>query len=167
MKYRKNSEGIYLQFPERVIPAGMMVLYLHDAKTGKLKDFQQVKNTFVTAGKNSLAQVLREVENKGKITYCAVGTGSTAPELTDTTLEAEIARKLISTREQSEGAENASLFTTFFNTAEGNGSLEEFGLFGDAATAAADSGTLFARTLASRVKSSSDTLTVGWTVIIG
>lgn len=145
----------------------MVSVYIHDAKTGRLKSVDHFKNMFVTAGKNSIANRLIGTDSVGNITYCAVGTGSTAPALGDTTLGAELARKLISTREINAGADNAADFTTFFNTSEANGSLEEFGLFGDDASATLNSGTLFARTLHTRVKSSADTMTVVWTVIIG
>lgn len=165
-KYKRNHAGIYLEMPEIVQPAGYVGLYIHDAKTGQLKSLDLFKNMFVTAGKVAIADRIRG-EDKGEITYCAVGTSNTAPDLTDTQLGAELARKLISVREQNPGAANASDFTTFFNTSEANGNIEELGLFGDGATATADSGTLFARTLKSRVKTSNDTMTAVWTVIIG
>lgn len=165
----KKINGIHIQTADVVRPFGHVAVYINDPITGRLKDFSYFKNMFVTDGKESLAAANRGTtsNNQGQITYCAVGTGSTAPALADTDLETELARKLISTREVNSGAANASDFTTFFNTSEANGSLEEFGLFGDAATATANSGTLFARTLHSRVKSSADTMTVVWTVIIG
>lgn len=162
----KKINNIYIQIPEVVKPVGTVAIYLNDAKTGALKGFEFIENMYVTTGKIALAQRIRGL-TKGEITYCAVGTGSTAPVLADTTLETELERKLISTREVAAGATNATTFTTFYNTSEANGSLEEFGLFGDDATASVDTGTLFARTLSSRVKSTADTLTVEWTVIIG
>ena len=167
--YKKNHEGIYLEIPDIVIPRGHIALYIHDAKTGKLKSLDLNRNTFVTTGKNALADHLRGTtsNNKGIITYCALGTDDTAPELTDTVLGTEIERKLISTREISAGANNAAEFTTFFNTSEANGNLKEAGLFGDDAGETADSGTLYCHTAIDRVKSSSDTLTLVWTVIIG
>ena len=167
--YKKNTEGIYLEIPDIVIPRGHIALYLHNAKTGKLKSLDIQKNMFVTSGKNSLADSLRGTtsNNKGIITYCAVGTDDTAPALTDVLLGTEIERKLISTREIDSGADNAAIFTTFFNTSEANGSLKEAGLFGDNASDTVDTGTLFCRTAIDRTKSSSDTLTLEWTIIIG
>jgi len=166
MKYQKVN-GIYLQIPEIVRPAGFVGVYLNDAKTGKLKSFDYIKNTYVTTGKNSLSAHQRGVANKGEITYCAVGTDDTAPIESDTKLLTEIERKLISTREENAGAENANDYTIFFNTSEANGSLREAGLFGDDASDTVDTGTLFTRVAINREKSTSDTLTIAWTVIIG
>lgn len=165
----KNINGILIQIPEIVKPIGAVALYINDAKTGKLKSFEYFKNMYVTAGKVSLARRQRGLteNNQGEITYCAVGTSSVAPELTNTKLGSELTRKLISVREENSGAENANDFTTFFTTSEANGTIEEFGLFGDAATIATDSGTLFCRTLRHRVKTTNDTMTVIWTVLIG
>lgn len=166
--YKKIS-NIYLEMPEIVIPRGHIALYIHDAKTGKLRSLDIKKNMFVTTGKNSIAQRLRgdTTNNRGEISYCALGTSSVAPQLTDIKLITEIQRKLISTREINTGAANSAEFTTFFNTSEGNGVLREAGLFGDNASATVDSGTLFCRTAINRTKSSADTLTLVWNVIIG
>jgi hypothetical protein len=162
----KKINNIYIQIPDIVKPEGSVAIYLNDAKTGLLKGFDYTPNMFVTSGKVSIAQRLRGLD-MAEITYCAVGTGNTAPALSNTTLQTELERKLISTREVSSGAANASVFTTFYNTTEANGALKEFGLFGDAATASINTGTLFARTLSTRTKSTADTLTVEWTVLIG
>jgi len=148
-----------------IIPTGQVLVTLRNIKTGKL-DQQMVKNMFVTAGKYSLADALRgtETSNRGIITWAALGTGTTAPALADIKLETEIFRKTISVRSY---ALNVATFETFFTTAEANGSLKEAGLFGDDASAVADSGTLFCRTAINRTKTSSDTLTLRWAVTIG
>lgn len=165
----KEINGIQIQVPDIVRPTGKVAIYLNDAKTGKLKSYDFVDNMFVTSGKNALAESIRgtETNNKGIITYCAVGTDATAPALSDILLGTELDRKLISTREISAGALNAAVFTTFYNTSEANGTLVEAGLFGDAATASVDTGTLFSKVAINRTKSSNDTLTIEWTIIIG
>lgn len=155
--------------PEIVRPRGCVGFYLHDAKTGKLKSYDFVKNMFMNAGRVSIARRMRNLTDvdHGVISYMAVGTGLTAPLPTNTTLVTEIARKLIATRDEAPGATNGIVCTTFFNTTEANGALKEAALFGDDATATANSGTMYARTLINRVKSSADTLTGEWTVVIG
>jgi hypothetical protein len=155
-----------IYIPEYIKPTGAVRLILRDAKTGRIKSVDDYVNMVVTAGKNSIADALRGTitNNKGIITYCALGTGSTAPALSDTDLETEIERKLVSVRSVSG---NVATFETFFTTSEGNGALAEAGLFGDAATDTADSGTLFCRTAISRTKTSNDTLSLVWTVTIG
>lgn len=145
---------------------GDLIVEIHDAATGKLKSRDRYKNMVVTSGKNAIADGLRgtTANNKGIITYCALGTGVTAPGASDTALQTEIVRKTISTRTVSG---KIATFKTFFNQNEGNGSLKEAGLFGDAATGVSGSGTLFCRTNINRVKTSSDTLTLEWNVTIG
>lgn len=154
-----------IELKDRVIPVGMVEVILRNVKTGKVVR-ELVPNMFVTAGKNSLADAIRgtTASNKGIITYCALGTGDTAPALGDTDLETELFRKQISVRSVSG---NVATFETFFTTSEGNGTLKEAGLFGDDASGTADSGTLFCRTAINRTKTSNDTLTLRWTVTIG
>lgn len=160
------KNGIWQLKDGIAVPTGEIMIVLRDAKTGRIKEQGLVKNMFVTAGKNSLADALRGTitNNKGIITYCALGLGTTAPALGDTTLQSELVRKLVSVRSVSN---NQATFQTFFTTSEGNGTLREAGLFGDDASGVADSGTLFCRAAINRVKSSADTLTLAWTVTIG
>lgn len=147
-------------------PEGACVLILRDAKTGRIKSVDSIKNTFVTVGKNSIAAALKGTtdNNQGIITYCAVGTSVIAPALSDTTLTTEIFRKLISVRSVSG---NVATFQTFFTISEGNGTLREAGLFGDSASATANSGTLFSKLAINRTKTASDTLTMSWDITIG
>lgn len=148
-----------------IIPRGKVLIQLQNVHTGRIRQ-GLFDNMVVTAGKNAIADALRgtTANNKGIITYCAVGTGTTAPALADTTLQTEIARKLVSVRTV-DG--KTAVFQTFFTTSEGNGTLREAGLFGDDASGTANSGTLFCRVAISRTKSSSDTLTITWNVTIG
>jgi len=100
---------------------------------------------------------------RGQVTYIAVGTGTDAPNATDTDLQTELARKQISVR--SALGDTAS-FRIFFNTSEANGTLKEIGLFGDDATVTADSGVLFARAAIDKEKTTSETLTIDWDLSI-
>jgi len=150
---------------EIIIPKGKVMLELRNVVTGRvIREF--IENMVVTKGKEAIADGLKgtTTNNRGIITYCAVGTGDMAPALGDTDLETEIERKLVSSRSV---LNNIATFETFFTTAEANGSLKEAGLFGDDASDVADSGTLFCRLAIDREKTSSDTLTLRWRVIIG
>lgn len=149
-----------------IVPKGKVVLVFRDGKTGKIKDIIKVDNLITTVGKEAMADALRgnTASNRGIITYCALGTDDTAPAPANTTLGTELFRKLISVRDV-DG--KTATFQTFFTTEEGNGTLKEAGLFGDDAGETVDSGTLFCHTAINRVKSSSDTLTLLWSVIIG
>lgn len=152
-----------LDLKDKAIPTGKVLLDFHNVEKDT-HEYILVDNMFVTTGKNSLAARLIETADKGMITYCAVGTGITAPALGDTTLQTELYRKLISVRSV---VGNVATFQTYFTTAEANGALKEAGLFGDDATGTPDSGTLFCRTAINRTKTSSDTLTLSWAVTIG
>ncbi len=120
-------------------------------------------NIFVTAGFNAITRRLAQEANDGDITYVAVGTDNTAPVVADTTLGTELDRNLVSTI----SASGATVTVRgFFGAAEANGTLEEMGLFGEAATAAADSGTMFTHALISETKTSSETLTFEITITL-
>ena len=161
-KLYTKQNGLYTLRDRVTPPKGKVLLVLQDVNTGAL-DEQLVDNLFVTAGMNSIADRLRGAD-KGSITYCALGTNNTAPTLGDTTLNTELTRKLISVRSASG---NVATLQTFYNTSEANDTLLEAGLFGDSATLTANSGTLFARTIISRVKNDTQTLSIYWTVTIG
>ena len=148
-----------------IVPVGMVCLEFFDVITKKYERIL-TKNLVTTAGKAAMADHLRGTtsSNKGIITYCALGTDATAPELTDTVLGTELGRKLISVRSV---ALNVATFQTFFTISEVNGTLREAGLFGDDASATVDTGTLYCHTAINRTKTSSQTLTLSWAVTIG
>jgi len=145
---------------------GQCLIVIQDARTGKIRSKDRIINTFCTVGKNAIADHLKgtTANNKGIITYCALGTNSTAPTVADTTLGTELFRKLVSVRSVSA---KIATFQTFFTTSEGNGTLREAGLFGDDASSTANSGTLYSKLAINRTKTSSDTLTLTWTITIG
>lgn len=160
-----NENMLTLPSNELIIPKGQVKLEFTNVKTGKV-EVVYTHNLVTTAGKASMADALRGTtsNNKGIITYCALGTDDTAPDPANTTLGTELGRKLISVRSVSS---NVATFQTFFTTTEVNGTLKEAGLFGDGASETADSGTLFCHTAIDRTKTSSQTLTLSWTVTIG
>lgn len=164
MEYTKQN-GIYLKNNDIVVPTGKVLVQIQNVITGKITE-GLFDNMFVTAGKNSLADALRgtTANNKGIITYCALGTSAVAPALGDTGLTTELARKLVSVRSV---AANVATFQTFFTTSEAIGTLREAGLFGDDASATLNTGTLFCKVAINRTKTSNDTLTLSWAVTIG
>lgn len=145
---------------------GTIRMELTNVHTGK-KRIYSYHNMFLTFGKNAIAQRFAG-QVAGEITYCALGTGTNAPALSDTKLQTEIARKLISVRNTSGNVFTAN---TFFTTAEANGTLREAGLFGNAvgrtASGTADSGQIYCRSAINRVKTPNDTLSLTWTVQVG
>lgn len=145
---------------------GKVKLIFTNVKTGKVRKYAY-HNVFVTFGKNAIAQRLSG-QSVGDITYCALGTNTTAPALGDTAMGTELVRKLVSVRSYSG---NVATFQTYFTTSEGNGTLKEAGLFGNGvgrtASGTADTGQMFCHVAINRTKTSNDTLSLVWTVTIG
>lgn len=157
-----NYHGSMRFIPEKGIIEchGSVRLILEDVVTGKIEVTLWKHNLITTAGKIA---ILRRLANKatktneGMVTYGAVGTGSTQPAITDTTLVTELARKSV-TYGTITGTKLS--LRCFFNTSEGNGALTEFGWFGEDASAVGGTGTLFNRILISKTKTSAKTLTI-------
>ena len=145
---------------------GKVKLTFKNEKTGKIEVFEY-DNLVVNTGLYAIAARLTGTDipanTKGAITYCAVGTGTNAPAAGDTDLQTELARKQIAVRSS---ALAVATFRTYFNTGEANGVLKECGLFGDDATVAADSGTLFCRAAIDKTKTSANSLTIDWEISI-
>lgn len=137
--------------------SGEHTFIFRDRETRAILRRKTYKNLVVSVGKYMIAQRLAGGSNDCNITYGAVGTDSTTPTVTDTTLGAEIERKAITSGSY---ADNVVTIVTFFGASEANGTLREFGLFGEDATSTPDSGTMFCRSLISETKTTSETLTV-------
>lgn len=153
---------------EDIHPEGELLVILHNVLTGK-DDIQSYKNLVTDVGKEAIADALRgnTANNRGAITYCAVGTNALAPANANTQLGSELYRKLVSVRATDPSIPRVATFQTFFNVNEANGALKEAGLFGGLATATTNSGTLFCHTAINRTKTTADTLTILWRVRIG
>lgn len=158
----------FLKQLEDIPMEGELLVILRNVMTGK-EDIQHVKNLVTDAGKEAIADALRgnTANNRGTITYCAVGTNAVAPANTNTQLGAELYRKLVSVRGTDPSIPRVATFQTFFNVNEANGALKEAGLFGGTATGTTNTGTLFCHTAINRTKTTADTLTILWRVRIG
>ncbi len=138
---------------------GKIRVILEDIYTGE-KDITEYDNILPTVGRVAIGRrLIKEalLQDEAVITYGAVGTGTSTPVNGDTTLQTELTRKQISSGNY---ISNVITIRTFFTTAEAVGSLKEFGLFGEVATGAADSGTLFQRVSIDKVKTNTKTLTI-------
>jgi hypothetical protein len=102
--------------------------------------------TITTAGHNMFRDALKGLAVV-KITYVALGTSNTAPNVNDTKLGAEVFRKSVTT--YSNGANIGEiLINMYLSQSELIGTtIQEIGFFGNNATALANSGTLLARGL--------------------
>jgi len=114
-------------------------------------------NIVTNGGRDRIAALIAQ-DTTSFPSHIAIGTGSTAFVVTDTTLDTEVDRNAIASSTASSGA---TTFKAFFDKNEANGNtIAEVGIF-DAAAA----GTMLcAAVLASTVaKTSSVTLTITWT----
>jgi hypothetical protein len=146
-----------------------LVATIRDAKTGRVKRVQKVHNIVPTVGRAAIASWLGNVSASPATlypNYCALGTGTNVPANGDTTLQTETYRNLVASRTN---ASNVAYITGFFSATEypgaGSVTLKEAALF-IAGTASANTGTLFSRVAINISKSTSETLTLDWTITI-
>lgn len=145
----------------RLNPSGManVKLVLRD-QLGRFKAIRQIKNLVVTAGKQHIADQLSSSPGGAAMSHMAIGTGTTAANAADTTLETELDRNALTSRTDS-GA--VVTYVGDWAAGDGTGAITEAGILN-----AASSGTLLARSVFSVInKGASDTLQVTWTVTIG
>ena len=128
---------------------------------GELKEWREVDNLVVTAGKNHIADRLSSSPGGGAMSHMAIGTGSTAAAAGDTTLGAETDRNALTSF-----TDAANVVTYVGDWAAGDGTnaaLREAGIFNAGAA-----GTMLSRAVYSNIdKGANDTLKITWTVTIG
>lgn len=150
-------------FDEFLKIKGKHKFVFRDTVTNEIIRANVYENLIVNACKNMITTRLAGTGNACIITYGAVGTNATSPLISDTILGTELARSAL----VSITASTLSvLMVTFFGASEANGTLNEFGLFGEAASATPDSGTLICHTSISETKTPSETLTIESTISI-
>lgn len=103
-----------------------------------------VHNLVVSVGKYMVGDVLIDEETTG-LTYHAIGTGTDAPSVGDSTLTTESTRKAFTSRTRSG---NVITLSCYYTAAQCTYNIKECGIFGGAsATASTDSGVLFSHYL--------------------
>jgi hypothetical protein len=151
------------KFSEKTGVQGKWTIEVHDALTGELVRRQVKTNLIPTVGLAAMAAQFAATHSKevGDNLYIAVGSDGTAPNLADTQLGTEVARKAVGSN-SSAGA--IATIAVFFAAGEATGTHAEAGLFGDGntteATAVADSGILYSHVLFSETVGASQTLTL-------
>lgn len=144
-KFKFEGRSTIRAFREGVIPYLMSRgMTLEEAvqfaiHAGFLRHENTVHNLVTTAGKVLVADFLVG-ETRTGLEYHAIGTSPTAPAIGDTQLGAEAARKVFTSIARSSVS---VLVSTYYTAAQCTFNIKEVGLFGNGATAAADSGTLF------------------------
>ena len=125
---------------------------------GNIKHETIIPNVVVTTGKNLIASRLKD-DSTDAMTHMALGTGTTAAAVGNTTLVSEVARvALISTTV----TDNAVAYVATFGAGTGTGAITEAGLFN-----ASSAGAMLCRTVFSAInKGAADTLGITWTVAV-
>jgi hypothetical protein len=125
---------------------------------GQITHEQEIKNLVVTTGKNFIASRMKDTTDTA-MTHMAIGSGTTAAAVGDTTLGTELGR--VSLTSTTVTTNNVAYVATF-PAGTGTGAVTEAGLFNDAST-----GTLLCRTVFSVInKGAADTLGITWTVTV-
>lgn len=120
----------------------------------------QKKNLIVQVGKNFLANAVIS-NSTSPFVAIAVGTGTTAATVNDTTLQSEIYRSVYTS---SSVVGNVITLTSVFSAGVATGSLSEAGIFNNAVSG----GTMLSHVVFSTIsKLSVDTLTLTWTITVG
>lgn len=136
-------------------------------KDGNVLQEDKLKNLITSAGKNLLAESLRNASLDAEIKYIAIGSDNTAPSSGDTTLGNETFRKAV-TSQTAGGSVGVTVTNLYVAPEEAVGTIEEIGFFsGSSASATTDSGTLFARVLYSRTKTAVESIQIERTDTIG
>ena len=154
---------------DKVALSGLIRLTARDRITHEIVDVVEARNLIVTAGKNLIANMLVDTSGYDTgITYCALGTNTTAPAITDTQLGTETSRLEIAANGSRTVATNVITFSTFFLAAQCSIFLKEVGLFGHStASATANSGVLLAHGQISYDNQAGNyDLTIDWLVTV-
>lgn len=122
------------------------------------------ENIIPTVGRAMIANNLTNASptNVMRIKHCALGTSGTAVSNSDTQLGTETYRNAIASITN---ASNVGYATGFFTATEVTGTFAECGIFSDS-TGTVNSGVLLSHVLISITKTSSQTLTLDWTLTI-
>jgi len=123
-----------------------------------------IDNIIPTVGRTMIANNLTSVSptNVMLANYIALGSGTNTPANADTTLQTETYRNAVASRTN---ASNIAYVTGFFSATETSGTYREAAIFSNG-TGSANSGVLVSRVAINVTKSTSETLTIDWTLTI-
>lgn len=125
---------------------------------GNVKQEVVVPNLVVTVGKNFIASRMKDATATA-MTHMAIGSGTVAAAVGDTTLGTELGRVALTSTTVTA---NAVAYVATFPAGTGTGAVTEAGLFN-----ASSAGTLLCRTVFSVInKGAADTLGITWTVTV-
>ena len=151
---------------DKVKLRGEFIIELKDKK-GKVKDKRYIRNTITNAGMAEVANLIAGVSSPVAFTYLALGIGTTAAAVTDTTLESEItdtglARHSATASRVTTNVTNDTAQLVYTWTATGAKAVTECGMFNNASA-----GTLLGRQVFSAINTAnSDQITVTYKIVV-
>jgi hypothetical protein len=126
-------------------------------ENGNIKDERKIHNLVVNTGLAHIADQLSSSPGQTAMSHMAIGTGTTAADAADTTLETELDRNALTSNTDS-GA--VVTYVGDWAAGDGTGAITEAGILNNSS-----GGTLLARSVFSVVnKGASDTLQITWTL---
>lgn len=141
---------------ETVQATGTLQIKLY-GPDGQLKQEQNVPNLVVTTGKGYIAG--RMVGTPTAMSHMAIGSGTAAPAVGDTTLGTELGRVSLTS---SVAAAAVVTYIASFGAGVGTGAVTEAGLFN-----AGSAGTMLCRTTYAVLnKGADDSLSITWTITV-
>lgn len=125
---------------------------------GTIKDQRKIKNLVVSVGKDWIASRMVNASSV-VMSHMAIGTNDVAPNITNTSLGAQVARVALTSTTRTK---NQVTYSASFPSGTGTGYIREAGVFNSSSN-----GTMLCRTVFTVVnKDILDTLTINWTVTI-
>jgi hypothetical protein len=148
-----------MNMQENLKPTGL-VKVVHTNAAGNLVQEFEVPNLVTTAGKSHIAAKIAATTNSPvAMTHMAIGTGSTAAAVGDTTLGTEGGRVTLTNAVVST---NTVTYTATFPAGTGTGAVTEAGVLN-----ASSGGTLLCRTVFPVVnKAAGDSIAITWVVTV-
>lgn len=144
-------------FTESITVKGNLEVVLLD-ESGLQKDYREVKNLVVAAGKDVIAARLLG-NTLAVMSHMAVGSSNTAAATSQTALGTELGRVALSSSTRSS---NTITYQATFPAGTGTGALQEAGIFNAVST-----GNMLCRTVFSAVnKAAGDTVVITWNVTV-
>jgi hypothetical protein len=128
------------------------------APDGRIKEEETVDNLVVTAGRQHIADQMAD-QGAAAMSHMAIGTGTTAAANTDTALETELDRNVLTSKTQGAGSDAHKVtFVADWAAGDGTGAITEAGIFNSASA-----GDMLCRSVfAVKNKAAGDTLTLTW-----
>lgn len=125
---------------------------------GKTKAEEITDNLVVTVGRQHIADQMADL-GEAAMSHMAIGTGTTAADALDTSLQTEIDRNALTSKTQGTGTDAHKVtYVADWAAGDGTGAITEAGIFNSASA-----GTMLCRSVfAVKNKAAGDTLTLTW-----